>query len=98
MLQEIEVVLSSSAIMMLASTGPNGQRMETPSIFLQHLLSKLNTVLVQGSKISFFIKRFRKVAGIALSTYIRFKIMSTALFNGTLVNNKVTSKLMNLNT
>ena len=40
--------------------------------------------------------RFRKVVGITLSTYIRFRIILTVLFNGTLVNNEVTSKLMNL--
>ena len=64
-------------------------------MFIKFLL-KLNTVLVQASKISFFIKRFRKVGGITLLTYIRFKIILAVLFNGTLVNNEVTSKLMNL--
>ena len=52
---------------------------------------KLNTVLVQASKISFFIVRFHKV-----STYISFRMILTVLYNGTLVNNEVTSKLMNL--
>ena len=46
--------------------------------------------------ISFFIVRFRKVVGITLSAYILFRIKLTVLFNGTSVNNEVTSKLMNL--
>ena len=40
--------------------------------------------------------RFHKVVGITLSTHIRFRIILTVLFNGTLVNNEVPSKLMNL--
>ena len=82
--------------MMLANLGPNGEPMETPSICLEKLLLKLNTGLVQASKISFYIMRFRKVVGITLSTYIRFRIILTVLFNGILVNNGVKSKLMNL--
>ena len=39
---------------------------------------------------------FRKVIGITLLTYIRFRIILTVLFNGILVNNEVTSKLVNL--
>ena len=46
--------------------------------------------LVQASKISFFIVHFRKVVGIALPMYIRFRIILTVLFNGALVNNEVT--------
>ena len=81
--------------MMLANTGHNGEPMKTPSICLQNLLLKLNTVLVQISKISFFIVQFHKVVG-TLSTHIRFRKILPVLFNGTLVNNEVTSKLMNL--
>ena len=33
-----------------------------------------------------------------LSTYVRFRLIMTVLLNGTLVNNEVTSKIMNLNT
>ena len=39
--------------------------------------------------------QFHKVVG-TLSTHIRFRIILPVLFNGTLVNNEVTSKLMNL--
>ena len=40
--------------------------------------------------------RFCKVVRITLSTYIHFRIILTVIFNGTLVNNEVTSKLINL--
>ena len=95
LINNLTIVFSSSVIMMLANTGPNGEPMETPSTCLENLLLKLKTVLVQESKISFFIVRFCKVVGITLSTDIRFRIILTVLFNGTLVNNEVTSKLMN---
>ena len=39
---------------------------------------------------------FRKVVGITLSTYIRFRIILTVLLNWTLVNNEVTSKAISL--
>ena len=39
---------------------------------------------------------FRKVVGITSSSYVRFRIILTALFNGTLVNNEVTTKVINL--
>ena len=38
--------------------------------------------------------RFRKVVGVTLSTYIRFRMILTVVSNETLVNNEVTSKLM----
>ena len=86
------ISFSNSESIMLASTGPSADPIETPSICPKSWLLNENAVLVQESRISFFKVRFKRVVATSFSSKTRSRMILIVLVSGTFVNSETTSK------
>ena len=85
------ISFSNSESMILASTGPSADPIETPSVCSKIWLLNENAVSVQKSRISFFKVRFERVVATSFSSKTRSRMILIVLVSGTFVNSETTS-------